>query len=58
MQPKTVRVAEKHNLFSQRVFLADFSSDMYETNNRFKELRTESEKNTMTMGKNAQRGAS
>jgi len=50
-----VTVAEKHNLVSQRVFLFDFSSERYKTNNTFKELGTESEKNTMKMGKSAQR---
>jgi len=58
LQSKTVTVAEKHNLVSQRVFLADFSSDMYERNNNFKELGTDREKNTMTVGKSAQGGAS
>lgn len=49
-------VAEKHNLVSQRVSLADFSSDMYETNKKFKELGPESEKNTMMMGKKCAEG--
>lgn len=58
LQPKKVTVAEKHNLVSQRVFLVDFSSDMYETNNKFKQLGTESEKHTITVGKSAHRDAS